>query len=74
MGWSRGSYLADDVWNLVKPHIDPSKQRTVARELLQKFCDYDADDWYGRQLLVDAGLPAGSDDWDIDKFWAELRS
>ncbi len=74
MGWAHGSYFADEVWNVVKPHIDPSKQRVTARELIQMFCGQDADDWYDQQLLVDAGYPLDGDDKDTDKFWDELRS
>ena len=75
MGWASGSYFADDVWHVVKPHIEPSKRREVARELIRVFCSQDADDWYDQQILVDAGHPTGEyDDADIDKFWDELGS
>lgn len=78
MGWASGSYFADEVWAVVKPHVNPSDQRRVARELIQVFCGQDADDWCDQQILEDAGHPTGeyTKDWDerTDKFWAELRS
>lgn len=73
MGWASGSYFADEVWDVVKPHIDPAKQREVARELIWIFCGQDADDWCDQRVLVDAGLPLDGDDNDIDKFWTELK-
>jgi len=72
MGWASGSYLADDVWALVKPHIDPAEQQEVAKELIRAFCGADADDWCDQRLLVDAGYPLGGDDKEIDKFWGTI--
>ncbi len=73
MGWASGSYFADEVWDVVKPHIDPSEQQEVAKKLLRAFCGQDADDWCDQQLLLDAGYPVDGEDADIDKFWKDMR-
>jgi hypothetical protein len=44
MGWASGSYLAEDVWKLVKDHVPDAEQRRVARAILQLFEEHDADD------------------------------
>jgi hypothetical protein len=60
VGWSAGSELADDVWSLVREFIPPSARKRVAREVIGKFEDHDADDWgYGRLIEEDADLESG---------------
>lgn len=45
MGWSNGSYIAEDVWKTVKPFIPEDKKQEIAKKIYDKFCEYDADDW-----------------------------
>ena len=45
MGWSSGSYLANDVWNKIKEYIPKDEKQKVAKEILDLFENYDADDW-----------------------------
>jgi hypothetical protein len=74
MGWSTGPQLAGEIWDLVRPHVTVNR-RAVAKEFIQIFCSYDADDWCEQQrLLEDAGHPGYEDDEAIDKFWAEPRN
>lgn len=55
MGWASGSYLAQDVWNLVRPHIPQEKRKQLAAKIYDMFCDEDADDWdLSSPLCVDA--------------------
>jgi hypothetical protein len=74
MGWSNGPRLASEVWSIVRPHVTLGR-RVAAREIIQAFCGYDADDWCDQlELMEDAGFPMDGEDDEIDRFWDELRS
>ena len=54
MGWASGSYLAQDLWNIVREHIRESNRKKIARKFYGLFCDEDADDWdCESQLIID---------------------
>lgn len=44
MGWASGSYLAEDVWKIVKPYIPDTDKKKAARKILDLFEHADADD------------------------------
>ncbi len=52
MGWCSGSYLADDVWKIVKKHIPKSEQQKVAKKIVELFNEHDADCW-GPDIEID---------------------
>lgn len=33
MGWCNGSYIAEDVWNLVREYIPEEKKQAIARKI-----------------------------------------
>lgn len=43
MGWSGGSELADDLWEVIKFHVPVNKRKRVAREIIKMFEDRDCD-------------------------------
>lgn len=45
MGWCNGSYLAEDIWQLIKEYLPEDKKPEIAKEIYNLFCDMDADDW-----------------------------
>lgn len=45
MGWCTGSYMADDIWDRIKNYIPEENKRQVAKEIVDIFCEEDADDW-----------------------------
>lgn len=45
MGWCSGSYLAEDIWRRIKDYIPEDEKQQVAKDIYDKFCDLDADDW-----------------------------
>ena len=45
MGWARGSQLAEDIWKEFQDYIKPKEYKRMATFLVEKFCEYDADDW-----------------------------
>jgi hypothetical protein len=46
MGWSSGSYIAEDIWSKYKKDVDdPIKRKKFALFLYNLFSDHDADDW-----------------------------
>lgn len=51
MGWSEGSIIAEEVWNIIKPHIgkDERTLAEVSKRIYEIFESRDADDW-GYQL------------------------
>lgn len=56
MGWSRGSELAEDVWERVRKHIPEDQRKQVAGEIIDLFENEDADDFYDdMQIMQDAG-------------------
>lgn len=56
MGWSSGSELARDSWELVRPFIPKAKRKVVAEKFITLFENMDADDFDGNSKLEqDAG-------------------
>jgi hypothetical protein len=45
MGWCSGSYLADDIYNIVRKYIPKNKRKEIANKIYDMFCDQDADSW-----------------------------
>ena len=45
MGWASGSRIAEELWVKLKPYISQSNYKEVSKILIDKFCEYDADDW-----------------------------
>ena len=45
MGWCTGSYIANDVWNLVRDYIPESERKVKAEAIIELFSNYDADCW-----------------------------
>lgn len=43
MGWSGGSYVAEQVWDLIKDFIPKNKKKKVAREIIDIMEDQDCD-------------------------------
>ncbi len=63
MGWASGSYLAQDVWSVVREHIPPKSRGDLARRIYEMFCREDADDWSpDSDLLKDAGIKFGEEE------------
>jgi len=56
MGWSRGSELAGEVWDLVRAYIPEKKRKEVSGKIMDMFEDADADDFSDdMQIVQDAG-------------------
>jgi len=57
MGWCTGSYMAEDLWKTIEPHLPKEKKMEIAEYIYDLFCDQDADDWSGEpgslMMLVD---------------------
>jgi hypothetical protein len=69
MGWYSGSYLAADIYKLVRKHIPEDKRKAIAGKIIDRFEQEDADDWDSGSLLCkDAGKyqgdPEDEDGWD----------
>ena len=45
MGWSSGSGIAEELWRKLKPYIDGKDYKEVSKIIVDKFEEYDADDW-----------------------------
>lgn len=45
MGWSSGSYLAEETWDLVRKYVPEEKRMEVAHSILELFSNHDADGW-----------------------------
>jgi hypothetical protein len=43
MGWASGSYLAEDIWNLVREYIPDKDRVQVARRFVELFQSFDCD-------------------------------
>jgi len=57
MGWCRGSYLAEEIWDDLRSVVPQEQRHVFAKKIYEKFCDYDADDWnHNSFLLRDAGV------------------
>lgn len=70
MGWCAGSYIAQEVWDLVEEHIPKKKQKQIAQEIVKIFNEHDADDWGGCSIYEAAGYAVHdeSDDDDEDGY------
>jgi hypothetical protein len=56
MGWASGSMLAEDVWEIVRPHVACGQRRKVARKIWEAFESMDCDTLdEAEQLQKDAG-------------------
>ena len=51
MGWASGSYIAQDVWNLVREYIPEDRRQTLAKNIFKIFKSEDADDWDSTSTL-----------------------
>lgn len=57
MGWSSGSYLAEDIYVKIRKYIPKNKREEIASFIYDKFRDLDADDWDDSMLIIkDAGF------------------
>lgn len=57
VGWSSGSYLAEETWDLVREFVPEKKRKQVAKKIYGLFSDHDADGWdLVGGLVEDAGL------------------
>ena len=55
MGWAGGSSLANDIWVLVRKFVPESQRSQVARLIIDRFKDEDADDWdYDDVIMLDS--------------------
>jgi hypothetical protein len=54
MGWSRGSEIAAEVWDLVKEFVPPKKRKSIAKQIVDLFEDNDCDTMYEAEDLVEA--------------------
>ena len=58
MGWSSGSELAGNVWDLFRDFVPKKKRKKVAQELMGLFEDHDCDTLQEAETLYsDAGKP-----------------
>jgi hypothetical protein len=54
MGWSRGSEIAAEVWDLVKEFVPPKKRKSIAKQIVDLFEDNDCDTMYEAEDLMEA--------------------
>jgi 16S rRNA C1402 N4-methylase RsmH len=45
MGWCTGSYMANDIWAIVKKYIPEKDKKKIAKKIVDIFRNEDADDW-----------------------------
>lgn len=45
MGWSTGSYIAEQIWDTIKDTLPEDKKDSIAIKIFNVFEEYDADDW-----------------------------
>lgn len=57
MSWSRGSELAEEIWDRISPHVDIEKLQLVAQTIIDKFEDHDADNWNYESDLYKTAYP-----------------
>ena len=63
MGWSAGSQLGDELYQLVRHYIPEEDRQEIAIKFYDAVCDLDADDWDGTsQLEVDAEINQEDED------------
>lgn len=57
MGWCGGAAIANDVWAMVREYIPVARRREIARKIIDRFEDEDADTMdEAEQLMKDADL------------------
>ncbi len=56
MGWSSGSTLAEQIWDIVKDHIPLEDQPEVAAGICSEFENHDCDTLYEARLLHKTAL------------------
>ena len=57
MGWCEGSYIANDIWKLVKDFVPENQRQQIARAIVDRFEDEDADCWdYDMNIVVDGDM------------------
>jgi hypothetical protein len=54
MGWSRGSEIAAEVWDLVKEFVPTKKRKSIAKQIVDLFEDNDCDTMYEAEDLMEA--------------------
>lgn len=65
MGWATGSYIAEEVWGIVREFIPIRKRKVVARDIIEVFENEDADDFSDDMLICeDAGYPESEEEQD----------
>ena len=45
MGWGTGSRIAEELWKDMLPVISKSNYKRASKLIMDKFREYDADDW-----------------------------
>jgi hypothetical protein len=68
MSLSRGSELADKVWAIVRPHLDPYKRQGIAEDFVEAFEELNVDPLWGPELDGDLKTAPQDieDDWTPD--------
>lgn len=51
MGWCQGTYLANEIYLIIREFIPKDKRKEISRKIYEKFCDEDADGWCGETKL-----------------------
>lgn len=54
MGWSGGSEIASEVWDIVKEFIPKKKRKVIAKQIVNLFEDNDCDTMYEAEELMEA--------------------
>ena len=60
MGWASGSELAEQVWLQVRQYVPTKDRHVVARSIIAKFEDNDADTMEEAETLWNDSLPPSS--------------
>lgn len=69
MGWARGSILAEEVWDAVRPKLKESDRKNVANKIIDAFENMDCDTMDEcEQLMDDARRPVRC--WDCGREFA----
>lgn len=56
MGWASGSYMAEEIYDKIRPYIKDGSEYKVAKFIYDKFCEGDADDWSFCDLTRDVEI------------------
>ena len=52
MGWASGSYLAEDIYVIIRNFIPEEVRKEVATKVYERFCEEHADDWDHDTILM----------------------